>query len=353
MNIDNLALVRATNVIPFDGVMKPISETCYLNKNYNLEFSRAIRDMLTEEGIVPAFDFSKFGDEEYIDSYNKTVSNIVGDYIPYNSDYNSMILFSINGLVPDDSEVSFGNNTFSNKKCAVIDSLSSHIDQVISLVPTDTAVKGSIKLSNDAIVLIEKNYFLSLPDDIKNQLFNNSFTVNLFEGNLKDAVKDTLKKTGKYIPEELTLSRASGGYKESKTKAMTLDTINKIANSYNIAQVLHFDVLTANNDQLDKLQDVKDEYNHVIEVTEYYQTLFFNYLFSVMPGDEHLKNSVLRNPNSPVYLKKLCEMIKSFGIENYKNITMKYNSELELKQRTGELLTPDEIVNNMSISKTK
>jgi hypothetical protein len=134
---------------------------------------------------------------------------------------------------------------------------------------------------------------------------------------------------------------------------MTLDAINQIANSYNIAQVLHFDVLTANNDQLDKLQDVKDEYNHVIEVTEYYQTLFFNYLFSVMPGDEHLKNSVLRNPNSPVYLKKLCEMIKSFGIENYKNITMKYNSELELKQRTGELLTPDEIVNDVSISKTK
>ena len=147
MTIDNIALVRATNVIPFDGVMKPISEEFYMTKNTNLEFSRAIEDMLKEEGIIPKFDFSKFGDDEYVNSYNKMASEIAGDYIPYNSDYNSMVLFSLNGIVPDDSEKGFANNTFSNKKCAVIDGLSEHIDRVISLMPTDTAVKGSISLS--------------------------------------------------------------------------------------------------------------------------------------------------------------------------------------------------------------
>ena len=352
MTIDNLALVRATNVIPFDGIMRPISETCYLKKNFNLEFSRAMRDMLVEEGIVPPFDFSRFGDDDYIDNYNKNVLSIVRDYIPYNSDYNSMILFSINGLVPDDNEVSFGNNTFSNKKCAVIDSLTDHIDQVVSLVPTDTAVKGSIKLSPNAIILIERNYFDSLSENMRKQLFSNSCSVETFEGNLKDVVSDRLAKTERYIPEELSLSRTSGGYKDSETKTMTIDTINKVALDYNIAQVLHFDVLTANNDQLDKLKDVEDEYKHVMEVTNYYQDLFFNHLFNAMPVDEGLQDAVLNNPNSSVYLRELCNTIKSFGLDNYKNIVMNYNHELESKQRTGELLTPDEIVNSISFNKS-
>lgn len=353
MTIDNLALVRATDVVPFDGMIRPISETAYLKKNFNSEFSRAIRDMLLEDGIVPPFDFSKFGDDEYVKTYNKEVNGIVSDYIPYSSDYNSMILFSINGLVPDDSEVSFGNNTFSNKKCAVIDSLSSHIDQVVSLVPTDTAIKGSIKLSNDAIVLIQKDHFSNLSEDDQEQLLGNSFNVKLFEGNLKDAVKGTLKESGRYIPEELSLSRKDEGYKDSDTKEMTIETINKIAQENNIAQVLHFDVLTGNNDEIDKLQDVSNEYKNAIDIMEYYQTEFYDYLFEHMPVDEVLQHRLIDYQYSQEYLKELCATIKAFGIDNYKSIVMNYNSKLELKQKTGELLTPDEIVNNMSLSKNK
>lgn len=32
MDISNIALVRATDVIPFDGIVKPISEVPYLKK---------------------------------------------------------------------------------------------------------------------------------------------------------------------------------------------------------------------------------------------------------------------------------------------------------------------------------
>ena len=60
MSIDNIALVRATNVVPFDGIMKPISESPYLRQNTNLEFSRGIRQMLIEEGVISEVDFSKF-----------------------------------------------------------------------------------------------------------------------------------------------------------------------------------------------------------------------------------------------------------------------------------------------------
>ena len=57
-------------------------------------------------------------------------------------------------MVPDDSENGFGNNTFSNKKCAVIEPLKYHINDVVSLVPTDTAVKGDVVLSDEAVIFI-------------------------------------------------------------------------------------------------------------------------------------------------------------------------------------------------------
>ena len=46
MNIDNIAIVRATNVIPFDGVVRPLSNVPYLCKNIGLEFSARISDLL-------------------------------------------------------------------------------------------------------------------------------------------------------------------------------------------------------------------------------------------------------------------------------------------------------------------
>lgn len=38
MDINNIALVRATDVIPFDGVVRPVSEVPYLIKESGTEF---------------------------------------------------------------------------------------------------------------------------------------------------------------------------------------------------------------------------------------------------------------------------------------------------------------------------
>ena len=40
MDINNIAIVRATNIIPFDGIYKPISKSMYLKKDINTEFPR-------------------------------------------------------------------------------------------------------------------------------------------------------------------------------------------------------------------------------------------------------------------------------------------------------------------------
>ena len=99
MDIKNIALVRATNVIPVDGVVRPISEVPYLHKEKGTEFSFAMNDLLKKKGILKEMDWTKPDEISEIDREN---NEILKQYMPYNSDYNSMVLWSLNGLVPDD-----------------------------------------------------------------------------------------------------------------------------------------------------------------------------------------------------------------------------------------------------------
>lgn len=342
MTINNIALVRATDIIPFDGMMHPISETQYLKKDFYSVFASEMKRLLEKEKIIPPVDFSKFSDE-YISERNKMINKIVTDYIPYTSDYNSMILFSLNGLVPNDAEAGFGNNTFSNKNCVVIEGLTEQIENIVSLVPTDTAIKGSITLSPSAIVMIKEEIYNNLTPEEKNMLEKQNFTLKTFSGPLKEEVYKTLKETNRYIPEELSLSRPDNGYKDSPTKDQTINTINQIAKERNIAQTLHYNVLMHQTDDLDKLDSVKDEVSNFQIVEEHYQNGFYTYLFNYIK-DESLEYRLMHYKNSPEYIEELMNHIKKIGIDNYKNIVISYNQKLEQLQKTKQLFTPEEIV---------
>lgn len=341
MNVKNIALVRATNVIPFDGIVHPISEIPYLKKEKGTAFAYAINDLLRKLNRINEDGYWTKTEEEQeeIDRQNK---EILEQYLPYNSDYNSMVLWALNGLVPDDM-----NNTFSNKTCAIIESLEEQIDnsEIVSLVPTDTAIKGNVKLSSQAIILISKDRYESLSEEEKEQLDNLDLTVQIFDGELQKAVDETLENSGIYTAEQLSLTRADKGYFESDTKEEVIETIKDIAESHNIAQVLHWNVLTGQNDELEKLTSVKDEYKNNITVLECYQKTFFRYLFSRLDIDKNVSSNVLGYMESPVYIKALCEEIEKIGIEEYKRVVDRYNSSLENLRKRGQLPTPEQIVN--------
>ena len=57
MDINNIALVRATNIIPFDGIVRPISEVPYLKINTNTKFGFAMSDLLRKLNILPPISF--------------------------------------------------------------------------------------------------------------------------------------------------------------------------------------------------------------------------------------------------------------------------------------------------------
>ena len=345
MEIKNIALVRATNVIPVDGVVRPLSAVSYLRKEKGTEFSIAMSDLLRRKGLLKEVDWSK---PDEIDKISKENTETLEQYMPYNSDYNSMVLWSLNGLVPDDI-----NNTFSDKTCAVIDGLAEQIEQseIVSLVPTDTAIKGNVNLSKRASILISKERYETLSQEEKEQLAKLNLKIAIFQGDLKEAVDKTLIGEGRYTAETLSLAREDEGYIKSDTSDEVRKIIRGVANERSIAQVLHWNVITGQNDELDKLENVKDDFENRCIVKEFYKKAFFEYLFSKMDIDNGTKECALYFPDSSKYMEDLCEEIGKIGIDKYKSLVDEYNKSLEQLRETGKLPTPQEIVNSVRENK--
>ena len=339
-DIKNIALVRATNVIPVDGVVRPISAVPYLRKEKDTEFSTSMRDLLRRKGLLKEVDWTK---PDEINKISKENTKTLEQYVPYNSDYNSMVLWSLNGLVPDDM-----NNTFSDKTCAIIDGLAEQIEQseMVSLVPTDTAIKGNVNLSNKATILIDKDRYETLSLEEKDKLAKLNLNVTIFQGNLKEAVNEALIREGRYTAETLSLAREDDGYIKSDTSDEVRRTIRDVANERNIAQVLHWSVITGQNDELDKLENVKDDFENGCIVKDFYKRAFFEYLFSKMNIDNGTKEYALYFPDSSKYMEDLCDEIGRIGIDKYKSLVDEYNKSLEQLRETGKLPTPQQIVNS-------
>lgn len=345
MNIENIAIVRATDIIPINGKIVPISEAKYIQKSKDTPLAEGIKSLLKREGLITPIDYSRLEDAQYMEEKNKEIASITSKYIPYTSSYNSMVLFSLNGIVPDDKDAGFGNNTFSNKKCAIIDSLSSHIDDVISLNPTDTAIKGNVTLSNDGIILIEKNTYETLSNIDKNNL--SRFNVKLFVGNLKDAVELYLKTSQRYSCEQLALSSSKGGYIDSPTSEELKVTIKRIAEEKQISTAYHLNILLHNTDNNDKLKSVENEHENILKIRQYYQNEFYKFLFSEMQVEEELQYCLL-NYNSDIYIEELCDIIQKFGLENYKRLCDKFNNTLENLKNSNYLPTPQQIIDSIN-----
>lgn len=293
-------------------------------------------DLLRKVGKIPPSSFKIT--REDIENREK----VLKQYIPYMSDYNSMVLWAINGLVPDDSENGFGNNTFSNKKCVVIDGLAEQLklSNVVSLVSTDTAIRENVKLSDSAIILIEQNEYDSLSEQQREQL--SSLNVKTFAGDLRQAVEQALLETGRYIPERPTLSRSDGGFRESDTSEELKLTIDNVAKENNILQMYHLDMIFNRYGKISG--ELADEFDNINIVNTYFQRKFFEYISNKMNINRRLASDLKHYPDTDFYIKQLCKEIETYGIENYKKLVDEYNQGLEQLKKDGKLPTPQQIV---------
>ena len=344
MDIKNIALVRATNVIPLDGVVKPLSEVPYVTKETGTTFSYAMSDLLKKLGIIPPIDMAKYftmTDEEQ-EQVAKDNKKILDEYMPYSSDYNSMVLWALNGLVPDDI-----NNTFSDKDVAIIESLEEQVEKgnvPVSIMPTDTAIKGKIELSPKATIIIRKERFDSMTDEEKDMLSKLNVNIKLFEGELQEKVGIILDRDENFAHETLSLNREKRGYEESDTKEELLNAIDEEARKRNIPQVLFFNLVTGQHDEQEGLKEVDEEFKNSVTVSDCYKKTFLNYLFSSLEMDESVKVNALTFMDSEVYTKDLVAEIEKVGIEKYKEVVDSFNQTIDELREEGSLPTPQEIV---------
>ena len=339
MDIHNIAMVRATNAIPFDGKVHPVKDTNFIKKESGTVFSRELFSLLRRKGILHPIDWESSEKERLtVEQKNKQIAS---DYMPYTSMYNSMVLWSLNGLVPDDAF-----NAFSKKTCGIVDGLEEQMTQaeIVSMAPTDTAVKGTVNLSRNATVLIAKERYAQLPQEEKDNLADLDLKVSIFEGDLKTAINTTLVESGRYTAEDLSLVSEGGGYKESDTSVELIDTINSIAKEKDIPQLLHDKIFRGETDGIEKLEDVQGEFEQCNITASFYKQAFFEYLFSKMDIDEGVKEYAQYFPDSQKYMEDLCDQIGRVGIDKYKEILDEYNQSLEKLKETGKLPTPQQIV---------
>lgn len=339
MNIRNIAAVRATNVIPFDGVVHPVKDEPFIKKENGTPFQGELFSLLRRKGILRPIDWESPEEERMaVEEKNK---EIVLEYMPYTSMYNSMVLWSLNGLVPDDAF-----NKFSQKTCAIIEGVEELMEEteIISMVPSDTAINGSAKLSKNASVLIARERYESLSEEQREQLSKLDLTVKIFDGDLKTAINTELIESGRYTAEDLSLVSESGGYIESATSKEVMQTINSIAQEHNIPQLLHMKIFLGETDGEKKLEDVKGEKQHCDTIAAVYKQAFFEYLFSKMDIDESVKECATYFPDSSKYMEDLCDEIDRIGIDKYKAVLDEYNQSLERLRDCGQLPTPQQIV---------
>ena len=79
-------------------------------------------------------------------------------------------------------------------------------------------------------------------------------------------------------------------------------------------------------------------------VQNYFMTLFLQELLIKMGVSQPMIDEVSNNLYNKIYLSKVIDCIKEYGIDNYKSFVDNYNSVLEEKKKNKKLMTPQEII---------
>ena len=246
--------------------------------------------------------------------------------LPLKADYNAELLWAINGIVPDDSETNaFANNTFSNNDYAIICGLEEVMAQesakFVSLLPTDTAIRGEIKLDNSSTLVIRQSAYDILSNVEKQSLEKIGIKIVVFNGELKEAIDNELDSSDRFVRETPTLVKGMKGFKDSPTKEDTLSVLHEISDKKQIPFAYHFDMAIEQN----------PDYNYVFE---FYLHDFMHYMESlnIIDYDYYLLEHYTRG-----YSEEFGQKIIEFGVDKYKAIVETYNKnllEIESRKKT-------------------
>lgn len=173
-------LVKALDEIPFDGELVPSGDTFKLVKDRSSDFSKLVKFKIKERLESKLQRKLALEKKEDMDLLEEEMQ----PYYPYVKANSSLNIFTINGIADVDCD----------KKIAVIDPISEHTRSTyVNINITGTAIQGPIRFSDSSILLIDEILYKSLPYDMKDNLISD-YRIEKFNGSLKDALKNILKR---------------------------------------------------------------------------------------------------------------------------------------------------------------
>jgi hypothetical protein len=313
MNIDNIALVRITDILPKNGVVEPSSKGQFLIKANGTEFSYAIADMIRK---YENYGFTEEEMKRFISDCNKLT--------PYTSEYVSTTCYSVNSVVPEDINMSFDNRPY-----VIIEPLKEQINKadIVSIRPYEVIVEGPMMLSENAVIIADKNKITE--DDLNN--LKNRYTVILCDGNVREACNDYLKASNRFTCEQLN----AHGFIESNTSDQIETVLEEVAQSKNIEQVKHI-----NSEVL------KSDIEKTTIIEDFYEDMFLKYLCENTYVKNDIKEYFIEGQFNKDKAELLKQIVTSIGLKTYVDLVVAYNNQLENMIKNGQLLTNEQIINN-------
>lgn len=303
-------LVRTTDFLEYGHVIHPICDVPFFVKNNPI-----IRNVITDI----------FDEQDHIDFYKEQEKYMARDkiikeeFLPLTTQYRSTVHFTLNGLVSSHSKGNFDDRSF-----IIIDAFKPHLenDDILSFRMEDTYIKGDVTLSENAIVMINKEKYQEL---LKNFPMIEEYDIVLFEGDEKEAVEMLLTDMG-IVSEKIG---THGIDTDVQNFSLIQDYQRMLKNDFNIDSVPHW---------LSKSYASDDEKSIVL--FNYYDKLFFDYFFSKINMNEYEKNMLVdryvSRENEDLLEENLKQIILNIGLENFKTIINEFNSNILNSLKTGD-----------------
>lgn len=340
MNIDNVVLVRAMNNLPLNGELIPSCEGQRLINDRQSDFyhfiRKCVKSNLEQQLGRSLILFPDSPDEQLMKTAMIDYSTLTGDY------YTTTLSFALNGLVPDDI-----NNTFTDMKIAVLEPIKNQINADFVTVETiDTTIKGRIKVSNDAILIIEQDFFSKLTTEEQNNL-NANFNVKLFKDDLKDAISNALIENG-YPALPLVQNKEMKNIEECPEKKSMLDFEDKFSAAVGASR-LRLQYLTfmyGGGTGVDAIahDKISEEHDKTLRVQEYYKNQLYEFMlkkaqnFGIEVSDIDKYYLFTEFEEGTEVMKKICmALINAYGgLENFKQFIQEYNAYIKENYLTNQ-----------------
>lgn len=301
--VDDCVMVRTTDIFPKDRmVITPKNGGAY-GFGRSVIFEEILRKKIANE--YPDLDDDSF--YEKLDEFN-----IFFD-IPRGT-----IHYTINGLV---SSHAYGN--FDNKPFIIIESLKHHINDksLVGLRVEDTYFNDNMKLSDEAIIMISKNYFDANKGNLEFIESLQGFNIIVFSGDETKAVEFVLRSLG-YNAFAVNNHGYTNGFDGNNDETRMLLFLRGIAQAKSIPTERHC-----------YSASYLEEKDSMIRCVEKREKEYLLYILdnSLIP-DELRKRivSAISDCNDIVYLSDnlyLEKLIDIIGLDNLKRLTDEYNNK--------------------------